>query len=370
MDIVQHISTLIFDHDCVIVPGFGGFVSNYQTAKIHPVQHSFNPPSKTILFNKNLNSNDGLLANHLVSKEQISYEKALTAIKEVAAQWTLNLSNGQAISLENIGTLYAEKEGNIQFDQNSNINFLKDVYGMTSFVSPAIRRDNNRNHHQIRTGFSDRQKPQKQISFSGKIIRIAATTLILAMLTIAGFNYFSPPKSVTNEANLLPTIDHFVENEAILNQDAVMPAATSNKTTEKKPSSFKNTTVPEPVQNVNIETNNTKTNKIVVQNNEDLLAENSGVDTENNASLPIPEIKPLPVQKEYHLIVGSFQEPENATLLIDRFRQNGYNPAIVGPSDNGYYRVSIAAYLKKSDALVELKKVRENFDPNTWLLRQ
>ena len=54
----KHINELLYNHDCVIVPEFGGFVTNYASAKIHPVQHTFTPPSKNIVFNKNLKNND------------------------------------------------------------------------------------------------------------------------------------------------------------------------------------------------------------------------------------------------------------------------------------------------------------------------
>ncbi|MBA3284223.1 MAG: SPOR domain-containing protein, partial [Nitrosopumilus sp.] len=59
MKIDQHISQLLYHHDCVIVPGFGGFVTNSQPARIHPVQHQFYPPSKSLGFNIHLRRNDG-----------------------------------------------------------------------------------------------------------------------------------------------------------------------------------------------------------------------------------------------------------------------------------------------------------------------
>ena len=44
MKIEEHISELLFEHDCVIVPDFGGFVCNYAPARIDPVKHLFEPP--------------------------------------------------------------------------------------------------------------------------------------------------------------------------------------------------------------------------------------------------------------------------------------------------------------------------------------
>ena len=72
----KHISELLYQHDCVIVPEFGGFVANYCSAKIHPTQHTFTPPSKSIVFNSNLKNNDGLLANHIALAENTNYPEA------------------------------------------------------------------------------------------------------------------------------------------------------------------------------------------------------------------------------------------------------------------------------------------------------
>jgi hypothetical protein len=52
----------------VIVPEFGGFIANYESAWINRQRALIFPPYKQILFNGNLTQNDGLLANELVIK--------------------------------------------------------------------------------------------------------------------------------------------------------------------------------------------------------------------------------------------------------------------------------------------------------------
>lgn len=46
MQLDQYISELLFHHDCVIVPGLGGFVVNYKSAHISAVQNTFYPVKK------------------------------------------------------------------------------------------------------------------------------------------------------------------------------------------------------------------------------------------------------------------------------------------------------------------------------------
>ena len=78
----SHISYLLHLNDCVIIPDFGGFVANYQSAKIDPVVNLMHPPKKHIVFNKSLQNNDGLLVNELASCEGISFKNAQKEFKK------------------------------------------------------------------------------------------------------------------------------------------------------------------------------------------------------------------------------------------------------------------------------------------------
>src|SRR5210317_2359065 len=112
----RYISELLFDHDCVILPGFGGFITNYSGARIHPIKHNFYPPSRTVVFNANLRTSDGLLTNHISRSENISYQEATQVVNEFAAQSLEDLNNGATLTLKNIGACRMGKENNIIFD--------------------------------------------------------------------------------------------------------------------------------------------------------------------------------------------------------------------------------------------------------------
>ena len=77
---IEYISDLLFLHDCVIIPDFGGFICNYKSAYIDDESGLICPPSKDILFNRNLTHNDGLLVSWIAGKENISYEKATSQL--------------------------------------------------------------------------------------------------------------------------------------------------------------------------------------------------------------------------------------------------------------------------------------------------
>ena len=84
---VEHyISELLFLHDCVILPNFGGFVGNPQSAKLNKTTGVLSPPSKQILFNTNLKTNDGLLITHISNQEGITQEQAKNEVGNYATK--------------------------------------------------------------------------------------------------------------------------------------------------------------------------------------------------------------------------------------------------------------------------------------------
>ena len=73
---VEHIEELLYLHDCVIVPGFGGFICDYTSANINEKTGTIVPPSKKVVFNQHLKQNAGLLIDWIARKDQLDYEKA------------------------------------------------------------------------------------------------------------------------------------------------------------------------------------------------------------------------------------------------------------------------------------------------------
>ena len=77
MQLSPYIKDLLYRYECVIIPGFGAFLANYTSASIDADSSTFYPPGKTISFNRQLQTNDGLLANYVASVEGTSSELAL-----------------------------------------------------------------------------------------------------------------------------------------------------------------------------------------------------------------------------------------------------------------------------------------------------
>lgn len=126
---IEYISDLLFLHDCVIIPDFGGFICNYKSAYIDENSGLICPPSKEILFNRNLTHNDGLLVNWIACKEDISYEKATTQLMLFCEDLKIRLNQKQRVAFGDIGVFFTDRRFNIIFEAGK-YNFFAETYGM------------------------------------------------------------------------------------------------------------------------------------------------------------------------------------------------------------------------------------------------
>jgi hypothetical protein len=144
MKIEHYISQLLYRHQCVTVPGFGAFLTEMQSAHLHENTNSFYPPKKVVSFNSHLKNNDGLLANHISQIEKTTYENAVASIESEVVIWNSIIQVNERFTLKNIGELHMNSEKNLVFTPSENINYLKESFGLNSFVSPAVKRDQSK----------------------------------------------------------------------------------------------------------------------------------------------------------------------------------------------------------------------------------
>jgi len=177
------ISDLLYRYECVIVPNFGGFVTNEISAKVNHFTHTFYPPSKQLTFNSHLQNNDGLLANYVAATNKISYSEALETIEKEVAEWKL-LLNIEVLDLENIGLFKLNKDAKLIFEPANSLNYLTSSFGLGTYVSPAIKRIVYKEKvKQLETAKETKHK-------TPAFIKYAATAAILIALGTVGWNEY------------------------------------------------------------------------------------------------------------------------------------------------------------------------------------
>lgn len=139
MAIEDYIKDLLYRYDCVIIPNFGGFVTNKISAQIHKDSNTFYPPTKQIGFNVNLIHNDGLLANYIASSENISFDQASSKIKDTVSRWN-KLVKASSLDIKNIGSFSLSDKNQLIFNPTNKINYLKSSFGLTPTESTVVVR--------------------------------------------------------------------------------------------------------------------------------------------------------------------------------------------------------------------------------------
>lgn len=136
-EISKYIQDLLFVHDCVILPGFGGFVANYRSARIDENQQMVFPPSKDLGFNRNLTQNDGLLINHLADLENLNYAEAEKAVMFFVEDIRVKIQRGEKVVIDDIGSFWKDKKHNLLFEP-VNQNYLVDSFGLEQLELPNV----------------------------------------------------------------------------------------------------------------------------------------------------------------------------------------------------------------------------------------
>ena len=309
MQFTTYIADLLYRYECVIIPGFGAFLTRYKSAHIDDSTNTFNPPSKIVSFNKQLQANDGLFANYVASVEKCSYETALREIRNFTTQISRELLEGKTISLKNIGEFSLNEEKSLQFEPLHHQNFSTSSFGLSSFVSPKISRE-------VYKETVEALEEKAPIVFTPKrrdakpYLKYAAIAVIA--LSAIGFGSLKLYESQVQKFNLAERqkANSLVENQI---QEATF----------------------------------------VIENPLPVL------------SLQLPKHTGM-----YHIVAGAYRMEENAAKKVEQLREKGYSPLKMEPTKYGLYQVLYASFEDRSDALNKLREIQKTDNKDAWMLIQ
>ena len=140
ISLARHIELLLLDHDCVIVPGLGGFIANHADARYtEGEEHLFLPPYRTIGFNQQLQVNDGLLVQSYMTAYDTSYPSANLQMEKDLDKMMYELEMKGKYELENIGTLKKGLNQNISFIAPETGALTPSLYGLYSYEMKSLQ---------------------------------------------------------------------------------------------------------------------------------------------------------------------------------------------------------------------------------------
>lgn len=413
MKIAKYIGDLLYDYECVVIPGLGGFLTDDKPVLINEVTYSFSPPFRKIHFNIYLRTNDGLLVNHIAQQEQIGYKTAKQRVDQFVFQCHNALDKGRKIKFQNIGSLSHDSDKNIVFTQDIKVNYSPNSFGLSGLISPAIRRvtDEEKVKKVVKAALEKkkaRNKPVdrkvkidekvKQVSnikMHGKHRKSSLTNQLIVLLAIvlvtsAGIMHMNRDTLeiyIEEYSSNIPFFYSSVNDYLSQNINSSHVAELSRSTASFFP--FFLDREEAKVQSDNSDPVNEITTEVIEKDDDgsinietDLQPEiTNNTVTEEKVEIPIavkevenPKIvEESPVETNlssdrFFIIAGSFSDESNAKRLIGQLNNKGYSALIADTNKYGMYRVAIMKFSDRILAENNLLAIRADENPKAWLL--
>ncbi|MBK8339329.1 MAG: SPOR domain-containing protein [Flavobacteriales bacterium] len=380
MGIERDIHDLLHHHDCVIVPQFGGFLTHYRPARLDEARQIVHPPSKDLSFNRHLVRNDGLLADRLARRETIAFDEAGSRIAGEVRGWRERMEREGRLELGRVGTFFKDGEGNLQFEPDRRVNFLRDAFGLRPVsalpafrVSPVAPAAITAAPHEtiapvVRTlrpiepvdpkaaNGSDAEATERRMPW----LWAAAGTAAVLFLAVAYFTIQARPDTVQWSG-----LEFFAKAPAPRYHPGTVPA------TALVPDPMEEMMEPLGAGIVFLPLTGDVDNLLPVDLG-DPLAEVAAVDSTHVATHVVtPPIKASTPSAEdrYHVIGGCFSIKENADRFVDDQVSKGHSAHLVD-QHRGLYRVAIHSYARRTEALEAMEALRSGEAEGAWLLVQ
>lgn len=130
---------MLLSHDCVIVPGFGGFIAHHVDARYDADDKLWLPPYRTLGFNQQLTLNDSLLVQSYIEAYDMSYPDALRQIEAEVDELKGILNAEGKYEMDGVGTIRVNSEGNYEFEPCEAGILSPEIYGLSDFSFKKLK---------------------------------------------------------------------------------------------------------------------------------------------------------------------------------------------------------------------------------------
>ena len=370
-NLARHIDLLLHNNECVILPGFGGFIAQSVPAYYVEEEHLFYPPSRSISFNAAITMNDGLLAQSYMRSYQVDYARATYMIDVAIENLRDILDEEGEVTLPRIGTFKQDIHHSLQFTPEQASLASPQYFGLSTFFMKELSMLQQSS-----------QQPKPLITKTKKTIDVhinkeklrqvlstAAVLLLLFMISLPTGN-----QKPTDVASLqLPKTGH-------LQQMFETPAAVTitDVTAEETPDT--------PVEATDETAAETSVEAVVdtIAAIPTAIATEAEVKVEAPVTTPIEEVATQEPQSEkpiteapqaivastkvYHIIVASLPNLRGAEETLNKYISKGHTGASLVERDNRV-RISLIQFTDKDEANSYLAELRTQAGfESAWLL--
>jgi len=347
-DLEKYLSELLFTHDCVILPDFGGFILHTSSGKYITSSQLFSPPSRTVSFNQLLKADDGLLISTVAEKKGIPYSEGKKLVMEYIALLQARAASTDGAVIRNIGTFRSGREGKLQFIPDPGANYLASSFGLLPVHAQAAT--NPKRATRTARGRASRidRKPAPVKTRTPAPVKWTVITSIPVILFLLWGIVF-PANFQHHYTNYSGIFTSFFSKPESLPLDKPETSANGGVNTE-----ILNGGMPEKSKGIEAAP-------------ETIYSEQEAVTpaatTGSDGALDQPE------SKIYHVIGGVFSNKENALGYVSALVSRGYNARLVGANRKGQFRVCYDSYESWALASSFLETIKAKENPSAWILK-
>ena len=357
MNLYNTIYQLVCENDCVIIPGFGGFVTNRFPANVDFSKQEFYPPSRKVAFNENLSLSDGLLVNHVSQTENVSWSDAEQIVKSFVDELNEKLSDGKTLTFDDLGS-FSRRTGSLVFAPTS-VNLLDEAFGLATFNFPMLPSESKpRIESAIVKGKKDKKSPKVGRAIAWSLSSAAVIGGLICLSIYMG--WFDRLFGNGGDENTI-----FAGFGVGGNTEQVVE--TTNETVDNE----QNVNLLDAQEQVVVETEAIETPLEEVVANEEIIADEAVVTEEPvvaNVEHPVVETSSN-IEYKVHIIAGCFANRSNAENVYNDLLSKGLSPQIL-PLQKGLYKVSVKGFANTADACAELQGLKEQTgNDQLWVMK-
>lgn len=356
MNLYNTIYQLVCDNDCVIIPGFGGFVTNRFPADVDFSKQEFYPPSRKVAFNENLSLSDGLLLNYISQTENVSWADAEQIVKSFVDELNEKLSDGKTLTFDDLGS-FSRRTGSLVFVPNT-ANLLDEAFGLATFNFPMLPSVSKpRIESAIIKGTPDKngKKNRKGRAIAWSLSAVAVIAGLVCMSLYMG--WFDRLFGNGDDNTMLAGFGVSANNEQVV------------ETTEEVIADEQTADFAEAQEVVAEETESQDLASEEVLADEEITTEEVAVEEPVATSVETPVVAVNATEYKVHIIAGCFANYENAENVYKDLSSRGLSPQIL-PLNKGLYKVSVKGFATTADACAELHALKEQTgNDSLWVMK-
>ena len=402
-DVLKVLPGMFWDHDCVMLPGLGGFVCNPRSAWYDEAKRQIVPPSRDVLFNPRLTTNDGVVANELMAKHGLAYGEALKAVESLVDHVLAGLDKGETVEMPGLGKLYREEDQQLRFMADVEFEQMLQSFGHASIplaAREAVRVDVAPKAAPVPMAALKNEEPLAAqsastgdtpvIPFRVKLGRAAAAVAI--PLTLAGAYLLAEPAGTETLLGSNPlwnaapvtatyaptdrhaalgawemvdeasgeTVSEFVARtqwEGLLEYDLVAGRPAAGGVRVWVPAA------PEPAP----EPASEPTREVTLESAPETLPTPVAEPVVDEPTTSV--VKPVVAEVHFLIVGGAFGVPANAEKLAQSMKAEGFETSLHFQSHNQLTIVAMGGYATEEAARDALEEARAKGHPKAWLKR-